>query len=226
MSEFSFDSISDAIEDIRLGKIIIVLDDEERENEGDFIMAADKVTPEAVNFMATIGRGLICTPVDSQTAQKLNLKPMVESNTSEHETAFTITIDAKQGISTGISAADRYHTIKIMTLDNTDPSDFVRPGHIFPLLAKDGGVLQRPGHTEAAVDMAKLAGLHPSGIICEIMNQDGSMSRTEELIILAKKYQLKIITIKDLISYRLNLNLAPSQKLDTVKLQNSQHSAN
>lgn len=196
------DTIESALEDLKNGKMIIVVDDEDRENEGDFIMAADMITPEAVNFMATFGRGLICTPVSKEIATKLNLPLQVEQNTASLGTAFTVTIDAREKISTGISASDRSHTIKLMTESSTVPEDFVRPGHIFPLIAKDGGVLERPGHTEAAVDLARIAGFSPVGVICEIMNPDGSMARLPELCELADKHNLKIISIADLIEYR------------------------
>ncbi|ATH06394.1 bifunctional 3,4-dihydroxy-2-butanone 4-phosphate synthase/GTP cyclohydrolase II [Halobacteriovorax marinus] len=195
-----FDSIESAIEDIRLGKIIIVIDDEDRENEGDFIMAADKVTPEAINFMATYGRGLICTPITQDRATELELDLMVRSNDCNN-TAFTVSIDLNNG-GTGISCLDRSLTTLALTKNETKANDFVRPGHIFPLIAKDGGVLERNGHTEAAVDFAKLAGCHPSGVICEIMNEDGSMARTEDLKEVARKHNLKFVTIKDLVNYR------------------------
>ncbi|WP_417337039.1 3,4-dihydroxy-2-butanone-4-phosphate synthase [Halobacteriovorax marinus] len=195
-----FDSIESAIEDIRLGKIIIVIDDEDRENEGDFIMAADKVTPEAINFMATYGRGLICTPITQDRATELELDLMVRSNDCNN-TAFTVSIDLNNG-GTGISCLDRSLTTLALTKNETKANDFVRPGHIFPLIAKDGGVLERNGHTEAAVDFAKLAGCHPSGIICEIMNEDGTMARTEDLKEVARKHNLKFVTIKDLVNYR------------------------
>lgn len=197
-----FDSIESAIEDIRQGKMIIVVDDEDRENEGDFVMAADAVTPEHINFMATHGRGMICAPISNEIAKRLNLPPMVKSNDSAHETAFTITIDAKDNISTGISAADRSHTIKLLTQESTKPEDFVRPGHIFPLIAKDQGVIIRDGHTEASVDLAHLAGFKKAGVICEIMNEDGTMARLDDLVKLKEKFQMKLITIKDLILYR------------------------
>jgi 3,4-dihydroxy 2-butanone 4-phosphate synthase/GTP cyclohydrolase II len=197
-----FNTIEEAIEDIKRGKIIIVIDDEDRENEGDFIMSADLITDSAINFMATHGRGLICTPISAKMAKTLDLNPMVANNNSEHETAFTVSIDAKKNITTGISAADRSYSIKLMLDKKAKPSDFVRPGHIFPLIAKNGGVLKRNGHTEAAVDLSKLAGLNEAGVICEIINEDGTMSRVADLIKLAEKFSLKIITIKDLISYR------------------------
>ncbi len=198
------DTIASALEDLKAGKMIIVVDDEDRENEGDFIMAAEMITPETVNYMATVGRGLICTPVSTEVAKKLDLKLQVETNTASHGTAFTVTIDAKEKISTGISSPDRAHTIKLMTAKDALPGDFVRPGHIFPLIAKDAGVLERPGHTEAAVDLAKLAGFSPVGVICEIMNPDGSMARYPELCKLADEQNLKMISIADLIEYRKN----------------------
>jgi 3,4-dihydroxy 2-butanone 4-phosphate synthase/GTP cyclohydrolase II len=198
----SLDTIESALNDLTSGKMIIVVDDEDRENEGDFVMAAEMITPEAVNFMATIGRGLICTPVSSEIARKLELRLQVEQNTASHGTAFTVTIDAKEKISTGISASDRAHTIKLMSHENTSGDDFVRPGHIFPLIAKNGGVLKRPGHTEASVDLSRLSGFAAVGVICEIMNPDGSMARMPELSELADKYNLKMISIADLIEYR------------------------
>jgi 3,4-dihydroxy 2-butanone 4-phosphate synthase/GTP cyclohydrolase II len=196
------DTIESALNELRSGRMIIVVDDEDRENEGDFVMAADMITPEAVNFMATIGRGLICTPVSTEIAKRFDLKLQVETNTASLGTAFTVTIDAKEKISTGISASDRSHTIKIMTENETTAADFVRPGHIFPLIAKDGGVLERPGHTEASVDLSKLAGFSAVGVICEIMNPDGSMSRFNDLCELADKHDLKMISIADFIDYR------------------------
>lgn len=182
--------------------MIIVVDDEDRENEGDFVMAAEMITPESVNFMATFGRGLICTPISKDIAKKLDLKLQVQESTASHGTAFTVTIDAREKISTGISASDRSYSIKLMTEKETVPGDFVRPGHIFPLIAKDGGVLERPGHTEASVDLSRLSGFAPVGVICEIMNPDGSMSRYADLCELADKHQLKMISIADLIQYR------------------------
>ena len=198
-----FHNIEDAIEDIRQGKMIIVVDDENRENEGDFVMASDMVTPEAINFMAVHGRGLICTPITESKAQQLGLEKMVRNNGAPYETAFTVSIDAAHGIDTGISANDRSHSIRLMMGQGTRPEDFVRPGHIFPLIAKNGGVLERDGHTEAAVDFSRLAGLNPSGVICEICNEDGSMARVDDLIKLSKRHNLKLVTIKDLIQYRL-----------------------
>lgn len=196
------DSIEAALADLRAGKMIIVVDDEDRENEGDFVMAADMVTPEAINFMATVGRGLICTPVSTAIAKKLDLPLQVQTNTASLGTAFTVTIDAREKISTGISASDRSHSIKLMTEPTTVASDFVRPGHIFPLIAKDGGVLERPGHTEASVDLSRLSGFSPVGVICEIMNPDGTMARLPELLELATKHDLKVVSIADLIQYR------------------------
>lgn len=198
------DTIESALNELRSGRMIIVVDDEDRENEGDFVMAADMITPEAVNFMATIGRGLICTPLSTELAKKFDLKLQVETNTASLGTAFTVTIDAKEKISTGISASDRSHTIKLMTDKETTAGDFVRPGHIFPLIAKDGGVLERPGHTEASVDLSRLSGFSPVGVICEIMNPDGSMARFPELCELADKHNIKMISIADLIEYRKN----------------------
>lgn len=196
------DTIESAINELKSGRMIIVVDDEDRENEGDFVMAADMITPEAVNFMATFGRGLICTPISTALAKKFDLKLQVETNTASLGTAFTVTIDAREKISTGISSSDRAHTIKLMTEKETVADDFVRPGHIFPLIAKDGGVIERPGHTEASVDFSKLAGFSEVGVICEIMNPDGSMARFPELCELADRHNLKMVSIADLIAYR------------------------
>lgn len=196
------DSIEDALADLRAGKMIIVVDDEDRENEGDFVMAADMVTPLAINFMATVGRGLICTPVSKAVAQKLDLPLQVQTNTASLGTAFTVTIDAREKISTGISSSDRSYSIKLMTDPGTVANDFVRPGHIFPLIAKDGGVLERPGHTEASVDLSRLSGFASVGVICEIMNPDGTMARMPELCEIATQHDLKMISIADLIQYR------------------------
>ena len=204
MSNIKLDNISDAIEDVRQGKIIIVVDDENRENEGDFICAADLVTPELVNFMAKHARGLICTPITEKRSRKLNLYPMVSNNTDPMDTAFTVSVDLKGfGVTSGISASDRSKTIKAIVDNNTKPDDLARPGHIFPLIAKDGGVLRRTGHTEAAIDFARLAGCSPAGVICEIMSEDGSMARVPELIKVAKKLDLKIVSIEDLVAYRM-----------------------
>ena len=204
MSNIKLDNISDAIEDVRQGKIIIVVDDENRENEGDFICAADLVTPELINFMAKHARGLICTPITEKRSRKLNLYPMVSNNTDPMDTAFTVSVDLKgSGVTSGISASDRSKTIKAIVDNNTKPDDLARPGHIFPLIAKDGGVLRRTGHTEAAIDFARLAGCSPAGVICEIMSEDGSMARVPELIKVAKKLNLKIVSIEDHVAYRM-----------------------
>ena len=204
MSNIKLDNISDAIEDIRQGKIIIVVDDENRENEGDFICAADLITPELINFMAKHARGLICTPITEKRSRKLNLYPMVSNNTDPMDTAFTVSVDLKGfGVTSGISASDRSKTIKAIVDNNTKPDDLARPGHIFPLIAKDGGVLRRTGHTEAAIDFARLAGCSPAGVICEIMSEDGSMARVPELIKVAEKLDLKIVSIEDLVAYRM-----------------------
>ncbi|MDI6872927.1 bifunctional 3,4-dihydroxy-2-butanone-4-phosphate synthase/GTP cyclohydrolase II [Candidatus Solincola sp.] len=200
--ERPFDTIEEAIEEIRAGRIIIVVDDEDRENEGDFVMAAEKVTPEAINFMAKYGRGLICMPCIASRLDELNIHPMVADNTSTHETAFTVSIGAKGKITTGISAYDRAVTIKTVLDPNTRPEDISKPGHVFPLRAREGGVLRRAGHTEAAVDLARLAGLYPAGVICEIMNEDGTMARVPQLVEIKKRFGLKMITIEDLIRYR------------------------
>ncbi|OYZ03131.1 MAG: bifunctional 3,4-dihydroxy-2-butanone-4-phosphate synthase/GTP cyclohydrolase II [Sphingobacteriia bacterium 28-36-52] len=198
------DSIAAAIDDIRLGKMVIVVDDEDRENEGDFIMAARFATPEAINFMSKEGRGLICAALTEERCAELELTPMVSSNTSLHETAFTVSIDLiGQGTTTGISAQDRSKTILALVNPNTKASDLGRPGHIFPLKAKAGGVLRRSGHTEATVDLARLAGLEPAGVLVEVMNEDGTMARLPQLLEIAQKFGLKIISIKDLIDYRL-----------------------
>ncbi|HHY91419.1 MAG TPA: 3,4-dihydroxy-2-butanone-4-phosphate synthase, partial [Clostridiales bacterium] len=196
-----FNTIEEAIEDIRAGKMIIVVDDEDRENEGDLLMAAEKVTPEAVNFMAKYGRGLICMPIVAQRLKELDIPQMVAQNTDIHQTAFTVSIDAVD-TTTGISAFERAHTIKKVLDPKATPEDFRKPGHIFPLQAREGGVLKRAGHTEAAVDFAKLAGLAPAGVICEIMNEDGTMARVPQLLEFAKKHGLKIVTVADLIAYR------------------------
>ncbi len=195
--------IEDAIEDIRQGKIVILVDDEDRENEGDLTMAAEMVTSDAINFMAKYGRGLVCLTLTGERCDQLNLPPMVESNTSSFGTAFTVSIEAKKGVSTGISAADRAHTILTAVADGAKPEDLARPGHVFPLRARPGGVLVRAGQTEGSVDLARLAGLKPFGVICEIMNDDGSMARMPQLKKFAKEHGLKICTIADLVAYRL-----------------------
>ncbi len=197
----SFNTIEEALAEIGKGKMVVVTDDEDRENEGDLLMAAEKVTPESVNFMATHGRGMICVPLTEERARALELIPMVEHNREHLGTAFTITVDHINS-TTGISAYERAHTTIELTNTKAKPSDFVRPGHVFPLIAREGGVLKRTGHTEAAVDLARLAGLKPAGMICEIMNDDGTMARVPQLMEFAKKYDLKIITIADLIEYR------------------------
>ncbi len=199
---FKFDEIGDAIEDIRQGRIVIVVDDEDRENEGDFIMSAEKITPEAVNFLALHGRGLICVPLTEDRIERLKLHPMVESNSALHGTRFTVSVDACKGTSTGISAADRATTIQVLVDDHSIPEDLCRPGHIFPIQALDGGVLSRAGHTEASVDLCRLAGLKPVGVLCEIMDHDGTMARVPRLMEMAKEFNFRIITVKDLIEYR------------------------
>ncbi|WP_419743257.1 bifunctional 3,4-dihydroxy-2-butanone-4-phosphate synthase/GTP cyclohydrolase II [Paraclostridium dentum] len=198
---YKFNHIEEAIEDIKDGKIVVVIDDEDRENEGDLLMAAEKVTPEAINFMATYGKGLICMPLTEEYLKRLNIPQMVKDNTDNHETAFTVSIDHID-TTTGISAYERALTIQKVLEKEATPNDFRRPGHIFPLKARKGGVLVRNGHTEAAVDLARLAGLKPGGVICEIMSKDGTMARTDELIEFCKIHNLKIITIKDLVEYR------------------------
>ena len=197
----TFNTIPEALAAIQNGEMIIVVDEPDRENEGDLIMAAEKVTPEQINFMAKYGRGLICLPTCSERLDELELYPMVTSNTAQMQTAFTVTIDAKE-VTTGISAQERAYTIQKFVDADAVPSDFVRPGHIFPLEAKPGGVLRRAGHTEATVDLARMAGLYPAGVLCEILNEDGSMARVPELMKFAAQHQLKIITIADLIAYR------------------------
>tara|TARA_B100000780_G_scaffold52992_1_gene32908 strand:- start:896 stop:2032 length:1137 start_codon:yes stop_codon:yes gene_type:complete len=197
-------SIPDAIESIKNGEVIIVVDDANRENEGDFIAAADKVNPELINFMATNGRGLICSPLSEERCQELHLTKMVSNNTDPLETAFTVSVDLKgNGVTTGISASDRAKTIKALVDPKTTPYDLSRPGHVFPLIAKTGGVLRRTGHTEAAIDFARLAGLNAAGVIVEIMNEDGTMARIPELLKVADKFNLKIVSIEDLVSYRM-----------------------
>ena len=198
---FKFNDIEDAVADIRAGKIIIVIDDEDRENEGDLVMAAEKVTGEAINFMATYGKGLICTPMEEEILKELQINSMVENNTDNHETAFTVSVDYKE-TTTGISAYERALTISKLLENDVKPEDFRRPGHVFPLAARKNGVLERTGHTEAAVDLAKLAGLKSAGVICEVMKEDGHMARTEDLIKMAKEHNLKIITVKSLLEYR------------------------
>ena len=202
--EIKLNTIEEAIEDIKQGKIVIVVDDEDRENEGDFIAAAEKATPEMINFMTHHGRGLLCAPLLEKRCKELGLDMMVENNTVLHHTQFTVSIDLKgEGCTTGISVFDRAKTIKALVKPETKPEDFGRPGHIFPLKAKEGGVLRRTGHTEAAVDLARLAGLEPAGILIEILNEDGSMARLPQLMKVAEKHNLKIISIEDLVAYRM-----------------------
>ena len=213
--EIKLNTIEEAIEDIKQGKIIIVVDDEDGENEGDFIAAAEKVTPEMINFMTQHGRGLLCAPLLEKRCKELGLDMMVENNTVLHHTQFTVSIDLKgEGCTTGISVFDRAKTIKALVKPETKPEDFGRPGHIFPLKAKEGGVLRRTGHTEAAVDLARLAGLEPAGILIEILNEDGSMARLPQLIKVAEKHNLKIISIEDLVAYRMRYDSLIIKKED------------
>ncbi|MCF6130146.1 3,4-dihydroxy-2-butanone-4-phosphate synthase [Flavobacterium sp. AS60] len=203
-SKIHLNTIEEAIEDIRQGKVIIVVDDEDRENEGDFLAAAEKVTPEMINFMATHGKGLICAPLTEKRCDELELHSMVKNNTDHMETAFTVSVDLKgHGVTTGISASDRAKTILALVNEDTKPYDLARPGHIFPLTAKQGGVLRRTGHTEAAIDFARLAGFKAAGVIVEIMNEDGSMARLPELVKVAKKFDLKLVSIENLVAYRM-----------------------
>lgn len=216
LNEIQLNSIEEAIADIRAGKVIIVVDDEDRENEGDFICAAETVTPEVINFMATHGRGLICTPIEEKRADELGLDLMVNANTALHETAFTVSIDLTgQGCTTGISAYDRATGIRHLTNPAAKPSDYARPGHIFPLRAKAGGVLRRTGHTEATVDLARLAGLYPAGVLVEILNADGTMARLPQLVEVAKQHDLKIISIDDLVAYRMRTERLIHRELET-----------
>ncbi len=202
--EIKLNKISEAVQDLKEGKVVIVVDDEDRENEGDFVSIAELATPEIINFMTLYGRGLVCTPLSERICENLELNPMVWNNTDPKQTAFTVSVDLiGSGVTTGISASDRAKTILALMNSQTKPNDLSRPGHIFPLIAKEGGVLRRPGHTEASIDLANLAGFKSGGVIVEIMNPDGSMSRLPELIELANKFNLKIISIKDLIAYRL-----------------------
>jgi len=214
--DIQLDTIEDAIQSIKNGEIIIVVDDEDRENEGDFICAAEAITPEMINFMATHGRGLICTPIESDRANELGLELMVKTNTALHETAFTVSVDLiGQGCSTGISAYDRSTGIKAMVDPNIKSEDFARPGHIFPLIAKSGGVLRRTGHTEAAIDLARLAGFYPAGVLVEILNEDGTMARLPELRMLADKLEVKLISIKDLVEYRMRTERIITKEVET-----------
>ena len=218
MEEFKLNTIEEAITDFKEGKFLIVVDDEDRENEGDFITAAELITPEKVNFMFTQGKGLVCAPITEERCKELNLELQVTDNTSLHETPFTVTVDLiGNGCSTGVSAYDRAMTIKALCSPNTKPSDLARPGHIFPLKAQSKGVLQRAGHTEAAVDLARLAGLYPAGALVEIISEDGTMARFPQLIEIAKKYGMKIISVKDLIAYRLKYE-SLIEKGETVEM--------
>ncbi len=210
-----FHEIEEAMEDLKRGKMIVVVDDEDRENEGDLVMAAEKVTPDAVNFMARYGRGLICVPLTPERIDELDFPLMVTHNTDSHETAFTVSVDAKE-VTTGISAHERALTIQKIIDPQACPADFTRPGHIFPLRAKEGGVLRRAGHTEASIDLAKLAGLYPAGVICEIMSEDGTMARVPELMEYIKVHDLKIITVADLIQYRMKKEQLVWRSAETV----------
>lgn len=215
--DIRLNTIEEAIEDIKNGKILIVIDDEDRENEGDFICAAEKISPELINFMAKFGRGLICTPILEKRAKELDLDLMVKSNTAMHNTAFTVSIDLiGQGCTTGISAYDRATGIKAIINSDTKAEDFARSGHIFPLIAKNGGVLRRTGHTEAAVDLARLAGCYPAGVLVEILNEDGSMARLPQLLDISKQLGIKIISIKDLVAYRMRTERLVTKELETV----------
>lgn len=198
-----FSSVEEALADIRAGRLVIVVDDENRENEGDFVGAADRITPEQVNFMATHGRGLICAPIAQERAERLRLDPMVDQNTGLQDTHFTVSVDFREGTTTGISASDRAKTIQKLADPDARPDDFARPGHVFPLRAMDGGVLRRAGHTEAAVDLARLAGSSPVGVLVEIMNEDGTMARVPELVEIAERFDMHLISIQDLIAYRM-----------------------
>jgi 3,4-dihydroxy 2-butanone 4-phosphate synthase/GTP cyclohydrolase II len=210
-----FDTIEKAVRDIRAGKTVIVVDDEDRENEGDFVCAAEYVDSDVINFLATHGRGIICAPVESNRASDLGLDPMVDTNTSLHETPFTVSIDFIHGTETGVSASDRAATVRALADPRTKPSDLARPGHIFPLRALDGGVLRRAGHTEAVVDLCRLAGVTPAGVLCEIMNEDGSMSRVPELLRLAQRFSMSIITVRDLIEHRMTREKLVSEIVNT-----------
>ena len=214
-NKIQLNTIEEAIEDIRQGKVIIVVDDEDRENEGDFLAAAEKVTPEMINFMATHGRGLICTPLTESRCKELDLHAMVRNNTDHMETAFTVSVDLRgNGVTTGISAADRAKTVLSLVGQDTKPFDLARPGHIFPLIAKQGGVLRRTGHTEAAIDFARLAGFKSAGVIVEIMNEDGTMARLPELVEVAKRFDLKLVSIEDLVAYRMQHDSLIQKKED------------
>lgn len=214
--KYQFNTIEEAVEDIRQGRIVILVDDEDRENEGDLCMAAEKVTPEAINFMAKHGRGLICLSLTPEKVDSLRLEMMTDKNTSSFGTAFTVSIEAKRGVTTGISAKDRAVTILTAAAPDAKPDDLSRPGHVFPLRARPGGVLQRAGQTEGSVDLARLAGLTPAGVICEIMNDDGTMSRVPELMKFSQRHELKIVTVKDLINYRMRKELLVKRIADVT----------
>jgi 3,4-dihydroxy 2-butanone 4-phosphate synthase/GTP cyclohydrolase II len=203
MAQEKFDTIEDAIEDFRQGKILIVVDDEDRENEGDFVLAAEKTTPDAINFFVKEGRGVVCAPITTTRAKELNLDLMVDANTSLHETPFTVSIDYLHGTTTGVSVTDRSATVRALVDPKAQVNDFARPGHIFPLRAMEGGVLRRAGHTEAVVDLCQLAGLYPAGVLCEILAEDGTMARVPQLLKIAEQFNLKIITVRALIEYRI-----------------------
>jgi 3,4-dihydroxy 2-butanone 4-phosphate synthase/GTP cyclohydrolase II len=217
MEKYKFNTVDEAVEDIEQGRMVILVDDEDRENEGDLCMAAEKVSAEAINFMAKHGRGLICLSLTPERVEELRLPMMTDDNTSSFGTAFTVSIEAKKGVTTGISAADRARTIVTAIDPKTQPEDLARPGHVFPLRARPGGVLQRAGQTEGSVDLAKLAHLYPAGVICEIMNEDGTMARVPQLMEFAKKHTLKVVTVKDLIKYRMRTELFV-RRLASVKL--------
>lgn len=215
-TSIQLNSIAEAIEDIRAGKVIIVVDDANRENEGDFVAAASAITPEMINFMATHGRGLICSPLTEERCKEIQLDRMVMNNTDPMETAFTVSVDLKgNGVTTGISASDRAKTIQALVDPKTQAHQLSKPGHIFPLIAKEGGVLRRTGHTEAAIDFARLAGYPPAGVIVEIMNEDGTMARLPELVEVAQKFDLKLVSIEDLVAYRLQHDSLIVRKIDT-----------
>ncbi|MEQ9166239.1 MAG: bifunctional 3,4-dihydroxy-2-butanone-4-phosphate synthase/GTP cyclohydrolase II [Fulvivirga sp.] len=219
MQEIKLNTIEEALEDVRNGKVIIVVDDEDRENEGDFICAAECITPEIVNFMATHGRGLICVPIIEERCEELGLELMVGKNTAAFETPFTVSVDLiGHGCTTGISAHDRFKTIKALVDPETNPEELGKPGHIFPLRAKTGGVLRRAGHTEAAIDFARLAGFRPAGVLVEIMNEDGTMARLPDLVHVAKRFDLKLVSIQDLIKYRVEKESLISKEVDSVDM--------
>ena len=211
----NFHTIEEALEDFRNGKILIVVDDEDRENEGDFVLAAERVTPEAINFFIKEGRGVVCAPITAQRAQELNLDLMVEANTSLHETPFTVSVDYLHGTTTGVSASDRAATVRALVDSNAQAHDFPRPGHIFPLRALEGGVLRRAGHTEAVIDLCHLSGMLPAGVLCEILAEDGTMARTPQLLQIADRFGLKIITVRALIEYRIRRERLVQQVVST-----------